>query len=183
MIHQSWAYITAWLQTYAPKVFDTIQAGATDEEIHDTEKSLGVRFPDDMRTSYRLCNGQTPDDRGQILGLINGWELLSLERIKEEWNIWKSLVDKGHLAAKNWWYPTWIPLTHSGSGDHHCIDGTYPSNKHYGRIILVWHDMSERPILASSFSEWLIAFTSDLKANVYVYSQDYGGIVKKSEIQ
>jgi cell wall assembly regulator SMI1 len=183
MINRSWETIKTWLKIQAPEILDTLQPGSTEEEIHDTETFLGVIFPDDMRVSYRICNGQKPDEMGYIFGLIDGWEFLSLNRIKEEWGIWKNLLDEGDYVTKEWWDPAWIPLTQSGSGDNHCIDLTYPSTNNKGNILIVWHDIPERPIVAPSFSAWLNAFKSDIENDMYIYSREYGGLVKKSEIK
>lgn len=34
-----------------------LNPGASDEQLHQAEARLGIRFPDDMREFYRACNG------------------------------------------------------------------------------------------------------------------------------
>src|SRR5438552_1022396 len=84
--------------------------------------ALGVTFPDDVRASYRIHNGQ----RAAIdepVGLIDGWELLSLEGMCQEWCVWEGLRKRGDFDGiastpngsikPDWWNPAWIPLTNS----------------------------------------------------------------------
>jgi len=65
------------------------------------------------------------------VGLIDAEELLSIERVIEEWSVWKDLLDKGELGEcqdgrsepdkgikSHWWNSKWIPITWDGSGNH-----------------------------------------------------------------
>ena len=57
---------------------------------------------------------------------------MAVERIVEEWKVWKELLDGGDFKGRtsdsggytvtDWWSPLWIPLSYSGAGDHHCLD-------------------------------------------------------------
>ncbi|HCF27872.1 MAG TPA: hypothetical protein DEV81_11890, partial [Cyanobacteria bacterium UBA11049] len=65
---------------------------------------LGVSFPEDVKDSYRIHNGQkscfdTPDrQQWKDYCLIDYRQLLSLARIKDEWSVWKELLDTGGLG-------------------------------------------------------------------------------------
>ncbi len=127
-MQQIWARLEAWLQANAPEMLEMLQPGALDEQIVATERALGIQFPDVVRQSYRIHNGQT--DYGY--GLINGRELLSLERIQQEWEVWYELLTGGEFAdiasepdagvRSDWWNACWIPLTYDGAGNHDCLD-------------------------------------------------------------
>src|SRR6185295_9815489 len=93
---QIWRRIEYWLKENAPKVLESLQPGASDEEIKKAEEFMGISFPSDFRLSYKIHNGQIED---QNLGFIEGKEFLSLEGIKSQWQIWKDLVDKGEFAG------------------------------------------------------------------------------------
>lgn len=183
-----WQRIDTWLAENAPQVWDELQPGATDQEILRTEKALGIQFPEDVKASYRIHNGQPRDG----YGLINCWTLLSLETVVEEWMIWKELLDAGEFDAaksnptdgirEDWWNPKWIPLTYSGSGDHHCLDMDPADGGREGQIIGMWHDEPERMIEAESFREWLERFADDLEAGMYIYSEDDGGVIRKEDL-
>src|SRR5437773_11692247 len=57
-----WDRIHAWLQEHAPLVLDSLNPGASAEQIRAVETELNVTFPDDVRETYRLHNGQTSVD-------------------------------------------------------------------------------------------------------------------------
>jgi hypothetical protein len=111
----AWARIERWLAESAPDVLDSLQPGATDEQISNTEAALGLTLPQDVRASYRIHDGQSPDGPG----FMDAWEFLSLSRMVDEWRIWKGLLDGGDLAgaksepeegvADDWWNPKWVP--------------------------------------------------------------------------
>jgi len=167
----TWDRIESRLRANAPQVLASLRPGATDEQIAETEKLLGVAFPKPVRESYRIHDGQAPHSR---YGLIDGWEFLSLERIKEEWGCWMGLLDADDLAGREtetqagvrpgWWNPGWIPLIYGGTGDTHCLDLDPAPGGDLGQIITMWHDSPERHILAPSFSAWLGQLANALEA-------------------
>src|SRR5687768_1949057 len=118
VIRDNWQRIDKWLSVNAPKVLKMLQAGASEAEIRETEKFLCVEFPNDVKDSYRIHNGQS---NGNV-SFINGLEFLSLKRIRDEWTVWKNLLDSGAFEdwesesekeiRADWWNPKWIPLTH-----------------------------------------------------------------------
>jgi len=184
----TWDRIERWLRTNAPQVYDSLRPGATDQQLDEAERRLDVIFPEPVRQSYRLHDGQEPDGPA----LIDAWEFLSLERILDEWKVWKQLLDAGEFARSrskpdpgirtDWWAPRWLPLTYSGSGDHHCLDLDPAPGGTLGQIILMYHDMTERPLVAPSFEAWLGKFADDLEAGEYVLSEDDGGLVRRDEV-
>src|SRR4051794_14123397 len=160
----TWERIESRLRTTAPQVLASLRPGATAAQIAETERFLGVTFPEPVRESYRIHDGQAPDGPG----LIDAWEFLSLERIRDEWNVWKGLLDGGEFEGNrsepdggvrdDWWNARWVPLTYSGSGDHHSLDLDPGEGGTAGQVILMWHDMPDRPLVAPSFESWLGRF-------------------------
>ncbi len=183
-----WTRIEVWLAGNAPAILHDLHSGATDQDILDTEAALGVAFPDDVRASFRLHNGQAADG----VGFIDGWELLSLARVRDEWSVWKDLLDSGDFddahsepegpIVRDWWNAKWIPLTYSGSGDHHCLDLNPAPGGNIGQIIVMWHDDAARPLVAPNFKAWLETLAGDLEAGKYVFSEDYGGLVPPDDM-
>jgi cell wall assembly regulator SMI1 len=115
--------------------------------------------------------------------MMNGWEWLSLQRLREEWQVLKDLRDSGEfeniendedheLVRKDWWHPAWIPLTDSGSGDHHCLDMAPGPRGTRGQIIEVWHDNGERPVYALRFGEWLADYYERLQSGFYTATEE-----------
>lgn len=111
-----WDRIEGWLRTHAPAIAAGLNPPASAGEVSATEQFLGVTFPQDVRRAYLRHNGQSRDSPG----MLEGWEWLSLERIRDEWKVWKDLLDAGDFedirnaanggdVAEDWWNPRWIP--------------------------------------------------------------------------
>jgi cell wall assembly regulator SMI1 len=133
----------------------TLAAGATEEEIAAAEKALGQALPEDVKAFYRRHDGSMD------YSVVEGRELLSLQRMVQEWKIWKELFDDGTFEGfdgaepeagvqDEWWIPAWIPVTHDGSGNHHMLDlAPGPGGKH-GQILSFWHDEPRRTVVGET---------------------------------
>src|SRR5262245_32923021 len=187
-MREIWNRIEAWLQAHVPSGDNVLSPGAAEEEIAATERFLGVSFPEEVRASFRLHNGQSGGP-----WLVWGCELLSLGRIREEWNAWKELLDRGTLencrsgsdgrVVEDWWHARWVPLTHDGAGNHYCLDLNPGPKGRAGQIIQMWHDDPERPVVAPSYRAWLAALADALEAGAYVYSAHYVGLVPPEDAE
>jgi cell wall assembly regulator SMI1 len=175
-INDSWQRIEIWLGQNAPDILKTLNNGATNEQIKGLEAQLGLTLPDDLKESLTTHDGQHADFYPRTL--LEQWELLSVERMLEQWLFLKDFYDTGEFAAnevsadeplaKEWWHPNWLPISDNHNGDHHCIDLTPGSS--YGNILIFWHDYERRKIEARAFSMWLEKFAGELEANVYEVS-------------
>lgn len=187
-----WNRIKAVLQEIAPELLKQLNPGISQKEIEILEAAIGTKLPEDMVAFYKVHNGQ---DR-ESAGLINGEELLSLERVYDEWFVWKDLSDNGTFeedkvafrsepenGIKNdWWNPKWIPVTYNGSGDHICIDLDPAAEGKKGQMIRMWHDARERSLESGSFKEWIENYVHLLESGQMVYDEDYFGIYNKEDL-
>src|ERR1051325_4380886 len=80
----------------------------------------------------------------------------------------------------DWWNSFWIPFTHDGAGNHICIDLDPTPNGKYGQIIRMWPDSPDRELYASSFSEYISNYISDLEKDEVVYAKNWGLVEKDS---
>lgn len=186
-MQELWSRLETWLRANATDVLETLRPGATEEQIAHAEALLSVQFPDDFKAAYRIHNGQ---DEGS--GLMDGREFLSLERIQDEWKVWKELLDGGDFGdvssepvgpiRTDWWHPAWIPITYDGSGNHDCLDLAPAAGGQVGQIIDFWHDDPSRSVAAASFGAWFAAFVEECEAGAYVYSDAYNGIVDVDDV-
>jgi cell wall assembly regulator SMI1 len=71
---QAWRRIERWLESNAPKVLDTLQAGATAHEISHIENLLEVDLPESVKASYQIHDGQINKSQG----LIDDWDFAFL---------------------------------------------------------------------------------------------------------
>lgn len=153
------------------------------------EDHLEVQLPSEFVSFLKIHNGQNSNSEG----LLDAEQLLSTERIAQEWAVWKELLDKGTFigiysdpagGVKNdWWNPKWIPITYDGSGNHYCIDLDPASTGTSGQIIRMWHDEGTRELVAPSFKVWISQYLAELKNGQYIYSEEYGGIIDKEYIR
>jgi cell wall assembly regulator SMI1 len=186
-ILRDWQRLEACLKKHAPFLLDTLNGGAHPEQIAAAEKALSVSLPEEMRALYRLHDGQKSRDDSFLGGVT--W--LSLENILGEWKIWKELLDSRTFEGtqsdpdpgirNDWWHPAWIPFTYNGAGDHLCVDLAPAPQGRLGQIITMWHDEGMRNIEAPSFGAWIRMYADGMESGACVYSEDYGGIVKKED--
>ena len=183
-----WTRFEAWLATNAPHLLDELNPGAPDTELAQLAMVIGAELPPDFLAFYRVHNGQRNDEGG----LLDGEELLSIPRMLAEWTVWNDLLKGGDFEGAvstpdadvraDWWNPLWLPLTYDGAGNHCCLDLSPAPGGTRGQIIRMWHDDAERPLLASSFTEWITQYITALEAGEYVFSEDYDGIVSVDEL-
>ncbi|MGF1836888.1 SMI1/KNR4 family protein [Photobacterium sanguinicancri] len=177
-----------WLKDNYEDGFKDLNPPATDSDIHKLEQTLGFAIPVDLTACLKIHNGQA-NNAG---GLFAGSEFLSTERIADEWIVWKDLLDSGDFAGfssdpdkgiqSDWWNQKWIPFTYNGCGDHLCVDADPASFGTVGQVITMWHDSSERELLAHGFSEWFADYVKAILEGRYVYSDDYGCIVPIEDV-
>ena len=167
-------------------------AGASDAEFSQLEQLIQAKLPEDFKALYHVFNGQAYEE-GYV---FDGEEWLSLERMAEEWEVWKGLLDDGEFDDDEeeadedadpevnavWWSPLWIPFTYDGSGNHLCLDLDPTAEGTYGQVIRMWHDDPQRSLEGKTFADWVETYIRGMEEGLYVYSEDYGGIFKKDDI-
>lgn len=165
-----WARIEVWLARHAPLVLQQLQPGATEAQVQQAEVFLRVRFPDPLRESLKIHNGENPLSGG----LLEGWRLLSLAEIGARWQMYNEIVTIIHEPIREdesgehplftadgnkkraqqcdeawrdtvvWWRPEWVPIAADIAGD--CICFTTQASDHYanGSLLLWIHDGGEQ---------------------------------------
>jgi cell wall assembly regulator SMI1 len=168
-----WNRIETWLEENAPDVRGSLLPGATEKAIRAAEKAMGIDFPEDVKESYRVHNGQ------HELGapLMGEWQLLSLKDMVRQWKVMKKLVASGAFAENrgrpvgpvrpDWYNLKWIPVAYNGAGDFHCVDLDPPPRGKAGQIVSFWHVDDKRERLATSFRAWVKEFADDLERGNY----------------
>ncbi|XP_078434020.1 SKP1/ASK-interacting protein 16 [Wolffia australiana] len=79
-IKRAWSDLKAWMSDNFPELRETLQKGASEAEIEDAERKLGVKLPLPSRILIRFVNGQNTvradisgHDRVSLLGAIGGY--------------------------------------------------------------------------------------------------------------
>jgi cell wall assembly regulator SMI1 len=184
----TWGEIRAWIAKNAPLLNENLQVGASAVSISQLEQHLGVSLPEDYKTFLLLCNGENSDSASFYFG-----QLLSVEDVKSQWNVWKELLDDDTFAGitsepqkgirNDWWSPRWIPITHDGAGNHLCLDLDPIGGGVRGQIITMWHDSGERELMFGNFTEWLDFILVGLENGSIVFDADeYLALVDMTDI-
>ncbi|MEO1438716.1 MAG: SMI1/KNR4 family protein [Bacteroidota bacterium] len=182
-----WERIEIWLQQNAKHLIPALNPPVSQAAIDELEQAIDAKLPTDFVEFLRIHNGQKYDSEG----LMNTEELLSAERILDEWKVWKKLLDDGIFeypsspdkgVKSDWWNPKWIPITYDGHGNHLCLDLDPANGGRYGQIIHMWHDSAERECIAFSFKEWINTYVTDLEKGNYIYSEGWAGLIHKDDL-
>ncbi|GME74618.1 unnamed protein product [Ambrosiozyma monospora] len=193
-IQEYWVIFENWLRENWQEGYQSLNPPITSDQLQLLETSLDVNLPEDYKESLRIHNGSS----GSV-GLIDGQEYLHHEEIIRQWKIWDDLLHEGmfddtadqdsnedydsQIHPNCWWCSKWVPFTHDGSGDHFCIDLQPSSSGQSGQVITMWHDSPSRTVLAPSFKEYFGRYVIGVISGQFSYSEDYGGIINKSELE
>lgn len=181
-VEADWQRIESWFSENAPEALEALALGATDEQIAEAEAKLGIVFPDDFRTSLQIHNGEV-----ESVGAWGGEELLSLERILDEWDVWNKLLDAGTFdqshayvvprgpVKQRWWHQLWVPITVDGTGNCACLDFDPAKGGRIGQVIDMDHAAADRCVLAASFAEFLSDYADRLEAGEFRVVEGYLG--------
>lgn len=171
----------------------SLNKGAGEADFAELEKELSYALPEDFKELYRIANGGVAYE-----GVLAGEEWLSVERIIEEYGVWKGLYEGSMLEEEDgtpfgctpedasikpdlWWNPKWIPLTADGGGNGKMIDLDPTEHGTAGQIIQMWHDDPIRSKEVESLHDFFARYAQDLEDGKYVLSADYG-LILQSEL-
>jgi cell wall assembly regulator SMI1 len=63
------------MRTHTPHTWQLLLPGASETDIHQTEITLDITFPEDFKASYRFHNG------GYMMRLVSEMQILPLEKL------------------------------------------------------------------------------------------------------
>lgn len=152
-----------------------LNAGASDHEINEIEKQLGLNFPETLRTLYKYCNGQSSDSAPTLFGnyfhtlndIAQAHENL-IEVCDSEYGGCNasqhdiSVHPKGTIQQM-WFCDNWIPIAGHKSASYISVDTQPAAGGRVGQVILHDIDDDDRFLIAHSVDDFL-AFA----ANCYV---------------
>ena len=155
-----WESIDHWLAEHAPEVVASLNPPATEAEVAKVEGTLGIRFPESVRRTYLIHNGESK----QSDGLFGMWRLLSLEEVVSRSNELARLseqYDRDDFEAS-----LMIPILES-SGDFYYVESSEAGEE--TAVVEWWHESPSRTIKARSFIEFMDRFIERLRTGGYVY--------------
>lgn len=158
---QLWQQLENHLSTHNPELLADLNPPATDAQIRELEKTIGIKLPADFVACLKIHDGQ----KGGADYLFGDYEFLSIARTLDAWIFWKKQSDSGHFrheevfpeggVKSEWWSLAWVPFAYNNSGDYLCVDVGPDAGGVVGQIVAVWHDDGARKVKAKSLSEFL----------------------------
>ncbi len=186
-IRRSWERIEAWTKIHFPHALDHLNPGATDAQIAEAEKTIGIAFPEEARISFRIHDGCGTYEN--MYGVLSQRSLYSVLETAQSWLVWKNVTAdslfsriKGEPEGPirdDWWNPCWLPISDDASVNEYCLDMDPAPGGFVGQIISIRHHEPDRRIIAYSYGEWLKEYANDLDAGKYVVDRDEYGIVPR----
>ena len=191
-VEDAWSRIVAWSKANNPEAVADLRPGATADAIAAAESAIGVQFPDDLKTLYRLADGSEVDYPGQLddghwfMPLAQAIELYEImiefadEQPVDDYNFWRSQVDNQIISVKGPVKPhsfskRWIPLTNSNGDVHRCIDLDPAPGGSPGQVIEVYPEACSHQVLADSLGDYLAKFAERLETGRFV--MEHGSLV------
>ena len=143
---------------------------ATEDEIADTERALGVTFPPDLRALYRMADGEDG-----LYGLFGGPIFLPLDLVVARWHSYEpdpsDLVtpegDPPGVVRTVTWHPRWIPFAEHGDGNVFAVDLAPGPRGTTGQVIEFGGSEDEDmpvPLVAGSVTDLLAELVDMLRA-------------------
>jgi cell wall assembly regulator SMI1 len=183
-----WRRLEAYLDAHAPAVLSSLNPPATDEQLAQAEAQLGVSFPDDLKESLRVCNGQTDSfhivpaefDPKRGTTIATWGELLPLERI-----VYDTLAEREqNKNSQEWAYGleydgpvrrdgNWscLCIVDPGSGDRIWLDLDPADGGRVGQVLSMCHDPPRLFVIATSYREWFEQLVNRYKSGRYYFTE------------
>lgn len=160
---KQWETIEHWLAENASELKGNLNPAATDAEIAAVEKTLGVRFPQSVRDTYLIHNGESQESDG-LFGL---WRLLPLDEVVTKSN---ELAELGRQFEFHDFDPSLMIPILEASGDFYCIQSSAAGEE--TPVVEWWHESPSHEVEALNFCEFVKAFVEKLNRGRYVYRPD-----------
>jgi cell wall assembly regulator SMI1 len=185
-----WQKLTDWFALHAPELLETFQPGASEAEITELERHIGLELPDDFKSFLRLCNRQIQDPQA---GFYSG-DLMPIDNIKSTWTMMRDLLRKGTFKDNTsypgkgvkaaWWNPAWVPFISWTTADNTCLDLDPAHDGTRGQVIHFWHETGDRAVNQPSFTAWLEALLEDIESGEIVYDrEEYDALVNFGDLE
>jgi len=147
--------------------------GATQSEIDELEQALGIKLPESLKQSLKMCNSYPADysnvKKSSCLVIGGAGELYSLENIKEIYMtriVWfqevsYEYIDKSISKKALNWSKYFVPI-YSWNCDVYASIDLRPSSKSYGQILYEDPESCQLGIWADSYEDFLESIAKDI---------------------
>lgn len=165
MIKQRFETLLHEIHQHLSEELCTLNSGASEQDICTIEQHIGYRFPDELRQLYTAYNGQSGE-----AGLFLNWSFLSLDELKQEWDIWSAIEQQSAASAhedtdsisvplgyikEQYCSQQWIPIAKDYGGNNYAIDIDPGPKGTRGQVIVFGRDYDTKYVLAESLGQYI----------------------------
>ena len=175
MTQDTFQTFLAKLSDLFPELVANLNPPVDEAQLERLDRDLPFTLPDDVRSLYRLHNGES-ERNGEPSGIFFGLPWLSLEGALSDWQMWHGLADgdfsdidqdivsvpEGHIK-KNYINTRYFPISRDGGGNNIVIDLDPGAEGVKGQVINYGRDEDTRYVIAPSLEDFL-AFCIPLSA-------------------
>ena len=140
-----WSKIEWHLKNHAPRVIETLNPPASNEEISKLETTVGKILPASVKEYLLIHNGQ--NDPSRLETLCEEGTLLSVGEIINTWEMLNKINCDLDISNSEWWHQKYLPLT-DVEGDNLAVD------LDSGEVVMHVHDSEIEHNIAPSFQHW-----------------------------
>ncbi|WFD02101.1 Cell wall assembly regulator [Malassezia obtusa] len=163
---RAWGQILNFCDNSYEELRDTLNWGATEEEVDKLQEGLGQSLPLAVREWLYCCNGQEIESNGSCNdGLFFGLPFLAAESILHEWQFWRYVDNDAQTGAnprlrkrmsscpdswvrREYSCPGWIPLVTDHMGNYLGVDlMPDPQGGSIGQVIIFGRDFDTKVVV------------------------------------
>ena len=168
---------------------DAFAEGASAQALTQLEQDLNVVLPEDFKQWYLAHNGDAAEQPFYVLA---GHDWLSVDEMREEWQALSEACKEYDLADEGFtdnddgvrpvmWSQRWLPFAED-NGYYLLLDLDPAPTGTYGQILQLSGDGDPVSIQAASIRQWLDDYVTGLEQGLWVFSEDYRGMIRADEL-
>ncbi|MFE0364704.1 SMI1/KNR4 family protein [Streptomyces griseoaurantiacus] len=117
-VADAWQRVESWLGRHAPATVEILRPGASEEEITDFQRLLGVRIPRELKALWRRCAGVSAETGKDVSFMLGNRALMRFDGI--EWVYRQYMESQQNIGNDEFpiWRPAWIPFCSYGASDY-----------------------------------------------------------------
>lgn len=138
-VDESWDIIVDWLGRHSPPELALVRPAAAEDDIRDTERSVGTALPDDLVAWWRRADGQA--GKGSLVPpFYSPYSARAARDSRGVWmTAWNGVTEQANPAqfaaylvqedrapagtpCKGAWLPRWLPIAGDGGGNDLFVD-------------------------------------------------------------
>jgi cell wall assembly regulator SMI1 len=175
-VEQSWNSIHAWLGSKAPKILGNLNAPATESVLKEVEAKVGTPMPRDWVETYQIHDGMHTE--GNMGSLLYGMQLMPLAEVMQRHHVSedgpsrKIRAGDPQIRQDAMHREKWVALAHDFGDCELRIDLEPSPTGQVGQVIFLDHSDDTAILMASSVSDLLGLFVSDLEGGRYFLNPD-----------